>query len=177
MHIAPLLRTICTDLTARFPGVASCTPCFGPPAPAALPPQGGNGPHLWIGLTKAGTAQGVETGEWDLPLVIEAVVAGASTPDSDLLNLIEGLLTLIPGATWGLSQAHPAEDAMAQGCPTHTLASQGRDVWVLSWSQTLRLGKPSWASTGCHPSHLFMGQAPRIGQPHEGDYTTPEATP
>ncbi|SCX75622.1 hypothetical protein [Desulfoluna spongiiphila] len=177
MHIASLLHAICADLTRTFPGLAACTPCLGDPVPQAFPEGGGDGPRAWVALSGADTALETATGEWDLPLSIEAVVAGPVTPDAAFLNLVEGLLAHIPGTIWGLATAHPAGGVEARGCPSHPLASGDRAVWTLSWNQMLRLGDALWAAPAQHPTRLFTGLAPNIGPGHEDDYTTLEVTP
>ena len=48
-------------------------------------------------------------------------------------------------------------------------------VWLVEWTQSLRLGDPEWAWEDQPPGSLMLGFDPQTGPGHEPDYFAPEA--
>jgi len=114
------------------------------------------------------------SGETDWMVRSAAFVVTKNMPglkkDAAALNIVQALVTLITDNRFGLAFAKGASPPKAQTMMSTDLGKSGATIWVVEWTQSLRLGVDELAVNGVVPTNLYLGFAPEIGAAHEDDY-------
>ena len=75
--------------------------------------------------------------------------------DSAALNIVEALLTLIPGQSWGVPGTTIAKNIKADNLYSGQVDRQGVAIWALTWEQTTRIGADVWGG-GTLPTDIYV---------------------
>lgn len=89
--------------------------------------------------------------------------------DAAAASICQTLLQRVPDATWGIEGLGPASDVADQSLSGSAQKAKGVAVWAVTWIQPTTL-EPLPLQT-IVPVQLYVGQTPRIGAAHEGDYS------
>ena len=174
MTLTTLSKAICKEFKDYFPKLVICKPHGGPLDKEELTQITTQVPAIYVAVlgTEKGNPKG--GGQTGTSVNLKAFVVTKDKPDlpkeEAALNIVEGLLERIPGSNWGCKEVESAKPAAAKN-----LYSDARKLevalWSVSWSQTVCLGKDAFETELPHPTHLYVGQKPKIGNGHENDYT------
>ncbi len=85
-------------------------------------------------------------------------------------ELAEGVLAALEGSRFGLRGLSAAKVTRLDNLYGEAFDKAGVALWAVSWEQRIKLGADVFAGEGVLPSELYVGFAPEIGEPHEGDY-------
>lgn len=174
MRLNDMINAICTELKSCFPSLTACEPHGGPIDAQELDRIAASAPAIYVAALATEKGREVGSGEVDTPVSLTAYVVTADSPSLSradaALNLMEGLLARIAGATWGCDGVQGVDSATAENLFTADLDLKGLAMWAVSWKQTVRLGDDVWQTDLPFPSQLYVGMSPNVGDGHEGDY-------
>ncbi|WP_018694439.1 phage protein Gp37 [Algicola sagamiensis] len=131
-------------------------------------------PAIRVVLMGCANIEETETGEMEAKARLAAFVVtkpqrGRNKADVSL-ELVEGLIALIPSQMWEMENVHPAEKVKAENLYNAQLDREGLSMWVITWEQVVILGEDVW-SGGQTPSEFYLaddegdfGQAPNYEQ-------------
>ena len=175
MRIFDLLTAIKTDVKGHITSLKACELHGGRFDRAELKRIAGRTPAIYIAALGHSRSDDPGTGERDIDLSLAAFVVTADRRGlpriEGAINLVESLLTLIPGNRWGQSGVFGAAQAASNNFYSGDIDKQGVALWGVSWRQTLRLGQSAWDATGTLPTQVYLGLEPKIGLGHEKDYS------
>ncbi|MBM9995072.1 hypothetical protein JTL75_33930, partial [Pseudomonas aeruginosa] len=93
--------------------------------------------------------------------------------DRQAVSIACGIVRTLREQTWNLS-LQPARFVRSAVDGSREELKSLR-VWLVEWTQSLRLGDPEWAWEDQPPGSLMLGFDPQTGPGHEPDYFAPEA--
>jgi len=113
-----------------------------------------------LGLPKA---EAVGDGEVDRDVAIAAYILTtdkARLPrDTAALAMVEELLLRLPGQRWGKSDVHPVAEsaATAENLYSSKLGTTGITLWVVVWTQCVRMGDNAYPNGPVLSAELYAG--------------------
>lgn len=171
------LNAIREGLEASVPGLISCETHRGQFDADELSKVCSRAPAFRVALWEIGSVTPTHSGEMDILARFSVAVLTTDkrgTPREVAANaLVTALATLLPEQTWGVENALEvdASSIHARNLYSGRIAAGRTQLWEVTWSQALRLGEGIWKDVGERIMEVYAGQAPKIGQPHEPEYT------
>lgn len=170
------LNAIREGLEASVPGLISCETHRGQFDADELSKVCSRAPAFRVALWEIGSVTPTHSGEMDILARFSVAVLTTDkrgTPREVAANaLVTALATLLPEQTWGVENALEVEASSihARNLYSGRIAAGRTQLWEVTWSQALRLGEDAWQGEGVQLTHIYAGQSPDIGTPHEQDY-------
>ncbi|MEV2157077.1 hypothetical protein ABZR62_30945, partial [Pseudomonas aeruginosa] len=132
----------------------------------------------WVNFPSAPTAELLPerdpgTGESALLCRLQARIMVPPGADRQAVSIACGIVRTLREQTWNLS-LEPARFVRSAVDGSREELKSLR-VWLVEWTQSLRLGDPEWAWEDQPPGSLMLGFDPQTGPGHEPDYFAPEA--
>ena len=113
------------------------------------------------------------TGESALLCRLQARIMVPPGADRQAVSIACGIVRTLREQTWNL-YLEPARFVRSAVDGSREELKSLR-VWLVEWTQSLRLGDPEWAWEDQPPGSLMLGFDPQTGPGHEPDYFAPEA--
>lgn len=169
-----LLNAIVTDLRNRFPDLKTCEVYDGALDSAELARSAVRTPAMFVSPIGIPVIENPGTEQADAVVELAIYVVTKTEPQLPkgvaARNLIDGLLTLLPNARWGLASVGEVSAIAAENPYSKLLDGSGMALWSVSWRQVNRLGTDIWDVTGVMPTELYVGLEPALGPDHLTDY-------
>lgn len=175
MTLNELVSDICGQICIWLPDLKTCAPHGGRFDKEEIRRVAGRSPAVYVAVLGLGNGRETGTGELDVPVAFAAYAAavdkGRLSRDAAALNIVECLVTNIPGQNWGHpEQVMGADPASAKNLYAGVIAQKGVALWAVAWHQNVRVGDDVFTTDLPMPQRLYLGQSPDIGQDHEADY-------
>lgn len=171
--LATLPGVIAAQLHQLLPGLRQCEAMEGRFDLDELKTVTARAPAVLVARLGAAMPRPLAGPHWHYHLRVAAFVVTKDALDlkRDLAagTICQALLQRIPGATWGLAAAGPAQDVADQSLSGASLKAKGIALWAVTWTQPVVL--EDLPAKILIPVSLYVGQAPAIGAAHEDDYT------
>lgn len=169
-----LLNGIVADLRTRFPELKTCEVHDGFLDSAELARIGTRTPAMFVSCLGIGSVENPGTEQTDAAVDLAIYVVTKSVPQlprgTAARNLLDALLTYVPGARWGLTGIGGVSDVAAENHYSGSVDDSGVALWSVTWRQINRLGTDIWDVSGVMPTELYVGFYPNLGSDHVNDY-------